>query len=207
MSILMFKQDSKEFQKLDLNYDENLPRIYSYLEDDYEDYLYSFTIITNFMAFKNETYMNWPVYLLMKELTEKQGFVVLVDRDFTAHVFVKDNDKFYSWLEEEEEEEEIVKIVYDQQELIYKKEEFITHLYVHTSYDSNLGLLRKLPTGHYISCDDIFDLKLFSVFVVEQMDEKMSQMTCYREEESLILKPKQSKFIQPMIPPPIQIPI
>ena len=204
MSILMFGQDSKEFRKLDLNYEENLQQIYYFLEEDYEDFLDSFTIISNFIAFKNETYMNWCIYLLMKELTMKQGFVVLVDNKYNAHVFVEDEEKFKSLFEEEEEN---VRIIYDQQELLYKKEDFITHLYVHTSYDSNLGLLRKLPTGHYISCDDIFDLKYFSVFKVEQIDEKMSRMICYREEESLILEPKQSKFIQPMIPPSIQIPI
>jgi hypothetical protein len=102
MSILTFKRDSKEFQKLESNYDENFQRVYSYLEDDYEDYLYPFTIISNFMAFKNGTYMNWPIYLLMKELTEKQGFVVFVDKDYTAHIFVENEKKFYSLLEEEE---------------------------------------------------------------------------------------------------------
>jgi hypothetical protein len=37
----------------------------------------------------------------MKELTEKQGFVVFVDNDYTAHVFIENKEKFYSWLEEE----------------------------------------------------------------------------------------------------------
>ena len=128
-----------------------------------------------------------------------ESLVVFVDKDQTAHVFVENEEKFYSWLEKEEE---IVKVVDGQQEFIFKKDDFINHLYHYTSYDSNLGLLRKLPTGHYISCDNIFDLKSFSVFVIERMDQKMSRMTCYKEEEMIEQKQK-----QPMIPPPIKIPV